>query len=615
MSCEESPRFAGTIILSNSNGKQKEKLTGTCWLTAEPLELHIDTRSSTRTLKFTKVRKPLGTSDGFMLRNLSGVDVRFCGQDEDFRRYCLSVFNANKGVTGNERPNVSGTLDLDGGFNVTRRVEAFMAFRKGANTEPPVQSQRFPGEVDTVTSNETHHQPVPLLPPDEPTSERCTAANSSPAVNATPTAAKRKLPAHDSEWANEAEKREASWQHRSRTPKTPYGPTESTSNKRRYEGPVNDEEHSAHSPSNHRRNDKSSEQLGIVNAGMTCYLATAVWFLFFTPFRKRLLQQTASLPRPEPPEGDTLPLALSALFTFLSRKSGPAHITRVKRALAELNPRFQGCHQEDCQECLQAILEGCPDAAKGFKWSTERQLRCMSPECHKVTSKQESMTFLPLDLPRVYDDTAEIEPIKLHTLLERYFRREKISYKCGSCGHNFAESQYRITMLPEVFIIQLKRFSVSGTGKIQKRDEEVEIGETLDVAQWMTDDPMKAMAVEKRNTATYDQALSGDQDAPLRLPLQERNTPVECSPITPAPSTSTSKLPNSTYHVKSLVTHLGSQLYRGHYILDSFSRKDRKWFCYDDVDVRQLDGDASSLRRRGVYLASFVRSDIMDSIR
>ncbi|KUJ14740.1 cysteine proteinase [Mollisia scopiformis] len=129
-----------------------------------------------------------------------------------------------------------------------------------------------------------------------------------------------------------------------------------------------------------------------------------------------------------------------------------------------------------------------------------------------------------------------------YCLKKEYFTEEQCDYSCDACGSKKATKQVSIKMLPNVLCFQLKRFSQKGGNAIKIKNK-VSFPFKLEMLPY---------------TDKIDEAKG---HGPAQYALKAR----------------------STYHLQSVVTHIGDAIEQGHYI--SYSKHDNQWFKFDDHKV------------------------------
>lgn len=135
--------------------------------------------------------------------------------------------------------------------------------------------------------------------------------------------------------------------------------------------------------------------------------------------------------------------------------------------------------------------------------------------------------------------------IPLDTLLMDYLAPEDVEYKCGKCECTTATIHHKLKQLPSMIILHLKRFSIRGDTYVKRSD-----------------------------------AI----DIPLELKL----------PADPAVD----------FTLSGIVSHLGGDMKRGHYVFDKM--EDGEWTCYDDSQVSSAT-NRNVERMTSAYILMYVR--------
>ncbi|XP_052234704.1 ubiquitin carboxyl-terminal hydrolase 37-like isoform X2 [Dreissena polymorpha] len=267
---------------------------------------------------------------------------------------------------------------------------------------------------------------------------------------------------------------------------------------------------------------KPSQQLqGFSNLGNTCYMNAILQSLYsldtFTSdlhSNRRILKSLQS---------HSLYLALVRLMYVRRNQTASdlakkEYLRRLKSAISSTAKRFSGYGQHDAHEFLCQVLDQlkeeiiklskatptpCKEVTVGdhgasgadtvgdqnlpmfsgnnpitvnFEFEVLHTLTCM--ECGEQVSKEEQFHDISLDVPR---QKAPLTPRSLQDAISLFFRNEQIEYTCEKCGHKKSDVTHRITRLPRVFILHLKRYSYS-----QIIAKNTKMGQSVSIPRFLT---------------------------------------------------------------------------------------------------------------------------------
>lgn len=232
-------------------------------------------------------------------------------------------------------------------------------------------------------------------------------------------------------------------------------------------------------------------------------------------------------------------------------RSGVVSPSDLKELIGATNARFLGYNQEDAHEFLLTVLNTLDEERaklddaedkksvthKYFAFSLEHTLCCKV--CNHQRVFMEDYLDMSVELGGVSEDQEEEGGSRnLLSVLRHFLRREEdVEWKCPTedCGANTASMEHRLSRLPQVLLLHLKRFVYNeATDVFEKCKVPVEI--------------------------------------PLRLDLAELLTP-NAPPVAAGVSTS--------FIVRAVVMHLGPTIRSGHYVCH-VRNKDQTWTKYND---------------------------------
>eukprot|EP00045_Choanoeca_perplexa_P006467 m.55067 g.55067 ORF g.55067 m.55067 type:complete len:428 (-) comp13649_c0_seq31:2110-3393(-) len=296
---------------------------------------------------------------------------------------------------------------------------------------------------------------------------------------------------------------------------------------------------------------------GLENFGNTCYCNSVLQALYScVPFRQAVLTYRFK----DPAKQQNMLHALADLYYKMGTKKRrgaipPRHFHQMLRAD---NEAYNNSMQQDAQEFLNYLLNRLaelvlekngsdPSSANSSANSTEstqtwvheifqgtltNELKCMT--CESVKTQNESFLDLSVDVT---------QNCSLTSCLRNYSSTETLcddsKYQCETCcSKQEGQKRLRISKLPNIFAVQLKRFKYSPTlNSMQK-------------LSWRVVHPVELRLVN---------VMEGAEDA-------ER-----------------------VYDLFAIVIHIGQHLSRGHYI--SMVKSGDHWLLYDDDRVDQMTED------------------------
>ncbi|XP_028450175.1 ubiquitin carboxyl-terminal hydrolase 37-like [Perca flavescens] len=220
---------------------------------------------------------------------------------------------------------------------------------------------------------------------------------------------------------------------------------------------------------------------GLPNIGQSCYMNSSLQSLLiledFMMDISRMEQVWRSVP-----EAQLMRRLMEIRYTHTSTHSQTkAPILHSFREAVSLHtPGFRNILQHDAHEFLTSVLEqmrslapllqeaaasmgrhySCPvEAHMVFKMENTRT--CKS--CGARSTKQEEFTNLPLDL---------VSGVSVEQLLQEYLKETELEFSC-ECGGKTSSYRSSFSTLPQVLILQLKRFRFSPSLELEKADDPV----------------------------------------------------------------------------------------------------------------------------------------------
>lgn len=295
----------------------------------------------------------------------------------------------------------------------------------------------------------------------------------------------------------------------------------------------------------------SSEYVGLVNLGATCYLNSVLQQLFMIPvFRNSIVYCENAK------ENSTLGEIQKIMGVLFEKK----YVSYKPKSLCE-NLKINIHQQRDVSEFMTLLLENlqkelveihqCTILKDLFEFSTATEIICK--KCNNRSETVSTLFMLGLEVK----NKKNVEE-SLKSLISSETLQGDNAYHCNNCGGKVvAEKRETIKTLPNILILHLKRFENIYGGDNQKVNSFFEF-------------PLELNLEEYTQHAQIERDIKGGIDSNVHL----------------------IELPKSYYRykLKGVIIHSGT-LDGGHYysFIEDNENPDSKWMEFNDASIRNFD--------------------------
>lgn len=363
---------------------------------------------------------------------------------------------------------------------------------------------------------------------------------------------------------------------------------------------------------------------GLVNLGNSCYMNCMIQCLAATPQLTTFFfpsismngsyKQHINVNNKLGTQGKLTSAFVELLLNMLNNNGKVFSPSKFKKIAGECSPgrQFASCSQQDCTEFVTFLLDGLhedlnqmpvldpkekkriseltPEQEKNreilpvrlastiewerylklnfsiivdnFQGQYLSQLRCL--ECGTTSTTYNAFSILTLPIPERLNQTHKVT---LQDCIEEFTTTELLEdgnkWHCSHCK-KFTRSTKKIaiTRLPQVLIVNFKRFEVNTSGQIRKLETFVTypVTEVLDLTKYWT----------KPGT------IMGDANAP-KMSIEEETTIIESFPVR-------NQEPPFRYKLYGVANHFGT-LSTGHYTSYVYKRGKKRWCYFDDSKI------------------------------
>ncbi|XP_041964345.1 ubiquitin carboxyl-terminal hydrolase 37-like isoform X2 [Alosa sapidissima] len=353
--------------------------------------------------------------------------------------------------------------------------------------------------------------------------------------------------------------------------------------------------------------------LGFPNNGNTCYLnATMQGLLGLVFFNSDIMEQIQCW------RGHSFAPLLRNMANLQQSRQNPRRAERkgqilkkIQRCISKICPHFHGDHQQDAHEflvfCLIKIKEEgealsklgllprCPVANLEFQLLSVRT--CNS--CRLSVERREDYNHL--SIPSSHQGTVTDS-------LAQFFKTTELEWACSSCPGRAASEELQFVTLPRVLVLHLKRF---GGVSLQKSECSIGIAPELSLPSHQQRGGFVEQLMPSLEMPYYTPSTSPASSHSSSSSLVLRDSGEGAGePDSMASHLIKTECNTTTYHLESVVSHLGDSMESGHYICDVAEGDGSTWLCFNDNIVsRKTKEDVLQERASTAYLLFYVKSE------